>query len=206
MVGEDAEDALEVASVDDQEPVEAFGPDRADEALGGRVRLRRSHRRLDDLDALAGEDGVEVTAELAVAVADQEAKLSWSLLERPGDLARLLADPSSGRVGGAAGEVDAPATQLDEQEHVQPSQRDRLDGEEVDREHALRLCPQERAPGESASRAGRAEPGLAEDLLHGSGGDCDAEAVQFADDPLVAPARIVRGQRLETGQLGRPRL
>jgi hypothetical protein len=140
VVGEDAEDALEVASVHDQEPVEAFGPDGADEALGGRVRLRRSHRRLDDLDAFAGEDGVEVAGELAVAVADQEAKRSWSLLERPGELARLLGDPRSGRVGGAAGEIDAPATQLDEEEHVQPLQRDRLDGEEVDCEHALRLC------------------------------------------------------------------
>jgi hypothetical protein len=141
VVGEDAEDALEVASVHDQEPVEAFGPDGANEALGGRIRLRRSHRRLDDPDAFAGEDGVEVAGELAVAVADQKAKRSRSLVERPGELARLLGDPWSGRVGGAAGEVDAPATQLDEEEHVQPLQRDRLDGEEVDREHALRLCP-----------------------------------------------------------------
>jgi hypothetical protein len=35
--------------------------------------------------------------------------------------------------------VDAPAALLDEEEHVQPLQRDRLDGEEVDCEHALRL-------------------------------------------------------------------
>jgi len=144
----------------------------------------------DDPDAFAGEDGVEVAGELAVAVADQEAKRARSLVERPGELARLLGDPWSGRVGGAAGEVDVPATQLDEEEHVQPLQRDRLDGEEVDCERALRLCPWEGAPGESASRAGRAEPGLTEDLLHGGGRDCDAEAVQLADDPLAAPARI----------------
>src|SRR4051812_43682198 len=82
--------------------------------FGERVRLRRSHRRLDDLDSFAGEDGVEVAGELAVAVADQEAKRSWSLLERPGELARLLGHPWSGRGRSAAGEVDAPATQLDE--------------------------------------------------------------------------------------------
>src|SRR5258705_13348791 len=99
-----------MASVHDQEPVEAVGPDGADEALGGRVRLRRPHRRLDDLDVFAGEDGVEVAGELAIAVADQEAKRSWSLLERPGELARLLGDPRSARVGGVAGEMDAPAT------------------------------------------------------------------------------------------------
>jgi hypothetical protein len=32
------------------------------------------HGRLDDLDAFAGEDGVEVAAELAVPVANQEAR------------------------------------------------------------------------------------------------------------------------------------
>ena len=46
VVGENAEDAFEVASVHDQEPVETLGADGADEALGGRVRLRRSHRVL----------------------------------------------------------------------------------------------------------------------------------------------------------------
>src|SRR6266571_6591850 len=102
----------------DQEPVEALGAGGADEALGERVRLRRSHRRLDDLDSFAGEDGVEVAAELAVPVVDEEAKRRSPLLERPGELAGLLGDPWSGRVRGAAGEVDAPAFQLDEEEHV----------------------------------------------------------------------------------------
>jgi hypothetical protein len=89
--------------------------------------------------AFAGETVSKSRVNL-LSVADQEAKRSSSLLERPGELTRLLGDPWSGRVGGAAGEVDAPATQLDEEERVQPLQRDRLDGEEVDCEHALRLC------------------------------------------------------------------
>jgi hypothetical protein len=70
VVDEDAENALEMAPVHDQKPVEALGAGGADEALGERVRFRRSHRRLDDLDAFASEDGVEVAGELAVAVAD----------------------------------------------------------------------------------------------------------------------------------------
>ena len=41
VVGEDAEDALEMAPVRDQQPVEALGAGGADEALGDRVRLRR---------------------------------------------------------------------------------------------------------------------------------------------------------------------
>ena len=70
-VGEDVEDALEVASVHDQEPVKAFGADGANETLSDRVRLRRSHR-CPDLDAFADEDGVKVASELAVAIANQE--------------------------------------------------------------------------------------------------------------------------------------
>src|SRR6266508_2814341 len=69
--------------------------------------------------SIPGEDGVEVTGELAVAVADQEAKRSCSLLERPGELARLLRDPRPSRIRGAAGQVNAPASELDEEEHVQ---------------------------------------------------------------------------------------
>ena len=115
MADENAEDALEMALVDDQEPVEAFGAGGADEALGERVCLWRSHWRLDDLDSFAGEDGVEVAGELAVPVADEEAKGRSPLLECRGELPGLLGDPRPIRVDGAAGEMDAPATQLDEE-------------------------------------------------------------------------------------------
>src|SRR5215218_7760490 len=82
MVNEGPEHALEVAAVDDQQPVEALGTDGADETLRDRVRLRRLRRRLD-LDALACEDGVELACELAVAVTDQGAKRRRTLLQRP---------------------------------------------------------------------------------------------------------------------------
>ena len=108
MVNEGPEHALEVAAVDDQQPVEALGTDGADETLRDRVRLRRLRRRLD-LDALACEDGVELACELAVAVTDQGAKRRRTLLQRPRELARLLGDPGAGRIGRAAGHVDASA-------------------------------------------------------------------------------------------------
>ena len=82
VVDKHAQYPLEMRAIHDQEPVEALGASGADEALGDRVGLRRSHWRLDDLDALAGEDSVEVASELAVAVADQEANddaCSWSV-------------------------------------------------------------------------------------------------------------------------------
>ena len=139
VVSEHAEDALEMAKVDDQEPVEAFGAGGAYEALGDRVCLRRSLRCLDDFDPFSGEDGVEVARELAVAIADQEPKPRRLLLERPRELAGSLRHPGASRIASAAGEVDAPAGNLDEEQDVEPLQRDRLDSEKVDREHALRL-------------------------------------------------------------------
>jgi hypothetical protein len=60
VVDVDAEHAFEVTPVEDQQPVETLGTHSPDEALGDRVRFRRSQR-------------VEGTAVLAVAVRNQEA-------------------------------------------------------------------------------------------------------------------------------------
>jgi hypothetical protein len=109
VVDEDPQDALEMASVHDQQPVEALGTDGADEALRDRVRLRRSHRRLDDLNSLACEGRVEACCELAVAVADQEPRRRRMVSKSPDELAGLLGVPRrrSGwlcsRRGGRAG-------------------------------------------------------------------------------------------------------
>ena len=59
VVGVDAKDVLEVASAEDQQPVQTLGTDGANEPFRDRVRLRRSHRCLDDPDAFAAEDLVE---------------------------------------------------------------------------------------------------------------------------------------------------
>src|ERR687888_475641 len=53
-----------MAVADDQQPIEAFGADGADEALGVGVRLWCADRRVDHLDAFAAEDLVEGSREL----------------------------------------------------------------------------------------------------------------------------------------------
>src|SRR5262249_43290607 len=100
----------------------------ADDALGVGVCLRRVDRRVDHLDAVAAEDFVEGGAELAVRVVDQKRHP----LEQTGEaeVARLLCHPGTGRVSGAAREMDATTPRFDEEEHVEAAQRDRLDGEE----------------------------------------------------------------------------
>ena len=87
MINEGADYAFKVAAVDEQEPVEALSASAADKAFRDRVGLRRTDRCLDDLDALACEDGVEIAGELAVAVADQEAQRRRALRDCPSELA-----------------------------------------------------------------------------------------------------------------------
>src|SRR6266508_3254157 len=82
VIDVDAQHVFEVTPVEDQKPVQAFGTRGSDEALGDRVRLRCTHRRLHDPDALGAEDLIEGAAVLAVAVADQEAD-SMSETSRP---------------------------------------------------------------------------------------------------------------------------
>ena len=64
-----AQDSCGMALVDDQDAVEEFAADGADEAFGDRVGPRRPHRRLDDADIDGGEHRVERGGELGGAVA-----------------------------------------------------------------------------------------------------------------------------------------
>jgi hypothetical protein len=57
-----------------------------------------------------------------------------------GELARLLCHPGAAGIGRTTREMNAATAKLDEEEHVQPLQRDRLDCEEVDGEHAPRCA------------------------------------------------------------------
>jgi hypothetical protein len=69
--GVEAEYVLEVAAVDDQDPVEALAAEGADPAFGVGVRVRRSDRRPDHLESGRAEHLVEGTAELPIAVMDE---------------------------------------------------------------------------------------------------------------------------------------
>jgi hypothetical protein len=82
------QDALELATAGDQDPVEALVPDGADEAPGKCVGLWSVERRSDDFDPLAAEDLVEGVGELRVAIVDQEAWRRGSVGERPRELGR----------------------------------------------------------------------------------------------------------------------
>jgi len=78
----DPKGLLEVASADDQQPVQALGADRADPALGVRVRLGRPHRRHQHLGTLGAEHVIKAAGELRVMVAEGTVAFAVTAPER----------------------------------------------------------------------------------------------------------------------------
>jgi len=128
-----------VSTVDDQEVVEEFAADRADEAFGDCVRPWCPRRGLDDPDVGGGEDGIEGGGELAVSVADEESEAAVGVVEVDEQVASQLSEPCSGGVGGDAEDVHAAGGVLDEEERVEAVQGDRVEVERVAGEDAVGL-------------------------------------------------------------------
>ena len=72
VLDELTEHHAEVTRSGDQQVIEAFAAQGADEAFGDRIRPRCPHRCADDADVCAGEHRVEGGGELGISVADQE--------------------------------------------------------------------------------------------------------------------------------------
>src|SRR5262249_24759921 len=155
------------------DPVEAFGADATDPALGVGVRVRRLRWRADRLDVLAAEDLVEGVAELAVAIVDQEPE-RLLVAELHDEVPRLLRGPAAVRIRGAGDVLDPPRRERDEEEHVDPRQVDGTDREEVAGEHAPRLRAQKRAPRGMRPLWSRWQPCIEQHLAYRGRGDADA--------------------------------
>src|SRR5215216_4767715 len=190
----DPQHLLEVAAADDQQPVQALGPDRPDPAFGVGVGVGRLYRRDQYLGAVRMEDVVEGAGELRIPIAKKAAHSSAPLTQHETQVAGLLGNPGPMRVGRYAGQMDPPGPQLDEEPHVQPPQPGRVDGEEVACHDSGRLLAQECSPGrgrrpwrwiQSMTAEGGADRGCR---------DLHPEAQQFSLDALVTPPGILLGQ------------
>ena len=116
---------------------------------------------------------------LRVSVPEQEPPPTEPAVDR--EVGGLLGDPSGVRMGHGPGDVDSPGGELEEEQHVQPLQRDGLDGKEINREHAIGLRPQKGMPRETGALAGRAEARLPQDLPHRRRRNLKLETVQLTD-------------------------
>jgi hypothetical protein len=118
MTDVDREDAFEVPSIDDQDPVETLAAYGADPPFDEGVRAGRAHGCADRPDGLGSEHLVEPSCELAVAVVDQKADWLRPVDERLDDVPCLLGRPLAGRVRGDARQIHLPGREFDEHEYV----------------------------------------------------------------------------------------
>src|SRR5512132_1215071 len=156
------QNAFKVASAPDQHPVRALLPHSPYPPLSEGVGVRRLDRRLDGLDAIGGEDGVEGTGELAVAVMDEEPRCaglpccSWFSVHR--ELSCSLDNPETVRMVGDTDESNPPGAQLDSEQDVEGREAHRPDGEEVDCQDGRGLSAKERSPGDRCPSGRWPEP------------------------------------------------
>src|SRR6266567_802803 len=85
--------ALEMAAVEDQDPVQAFAPSRTDLPLDVGIGLGRHDRRPDHLDTFPPKDKIRAATVLGVVIVDQEPGVDSDLGEFPAQVPRLLAHP-----------------------------------------------------------------------------------------------------------------
>jgi hypothetical protein len=173
--------------VDDQDAVEEFAANAADEAFGDRVGPRCPDRCLDDGDAGGGEDGVEGGGEFGVAVPEEEPEATAGVVKVHPQVAGLLGQPGAGGMGGDPEDVHPAGGVLDDEERVEPVQRDGVQVEQVAGEDRLWLCAEELRPARSCPPRRGVDAGPVQDGPDGGGADPVAEAGELAVDAAVAP-------------------
>ena len=90
--------------------------------------------------------------------------------------------------------MDTASVQLDEEQHIQPPQRDRVNSEEVTRQDSRGLLTEERPPGGGGPPRCRIQAVAVQRGADRGCRDSHAEMHQFALDALVAPARVLCGE------------
>ena len=130
-----SQDGFEMASPEDEDPVEAFAPDGVDPAFGVGVGLGCADGGPDRGDVFGANDVVEGTGEVGVSVSDQETAPSQGFSGPSREVAGWLGDPDAGRVRRDSGEVDPVGVEFDEEQDVEAPQQHGVDREEVSGEH-----------------------------------------------------------------------
>jgi hypothetical protein len=173
---------------------QALRPHRTNPPLGVGIRPWRSRWNLQHVNTRTSEHGVEAGRKLGVPITDQKPELPSPLPQIHQQIARLLGDPRARRVCSDPGQLHAAPIHLDEEQHVEPGQANRLHGEEVGRHCACRLSAQEFHPTGPATARCRPQTMTPQNRPHRCRRDDHPELARLAHDPQIAPARVLPGQ------------
>jgi hypothetical protein len=127
-------------------------------------------------------------------VTEQVAQPSSPFSQHQQLIASLLRDPGAVGVGGHPGKVNSAGVQFYEEQHIQPPEPDRLDGEEVARHDPGGLLAQKRSPGAACPPGYRLEPVTAKRRTDRGRRHAHAKPLEFSLDALVTPPGILPGQ------------
>ena len=95
--------------------------------------------------------------------------------------------------------ANSPRVDLDEEEHVQALEEDRVHSQEIRGQQALRLGTDEVPPRQRVPATCRIESRLLQHSAHGGGRDRDADPRQLTMDTQVAPPRVLPSQAQDQG-------
>src|ERR1019366_5904999 len=171
--------------------VQTLTADRADETFRERVRPRRPHRCPDNSGSDRGEHSVESAGELSIPIADQELELPDPLLKVAQQVTRLLGDPRAARMPGHTQNVDPAGLDLDDEEHIDPAEQNRVNVEEVTRQHPICLGAQELPPAHTGPPRRASDARDNEDPPHGALPHPVAQPVCFTLDASITPPRVL---------------
>ena len=125
------DESFELLVVPDDGAVEELTTETADPAFRERVGAWCPDRCLEDLHVFGADDFVEGVDELATSVAYERPCVGELVAVSDEEVAGGLGRPGSGGVLGDAAEVDGSGGDVDEEQQVEPAERDGVDGGEV---------------------------------------------------------------------------
>ena len=180
---------VELVLVPDEGSVEELAADGFDPTFRERIGDRCPNGCLEDFESFGSEDFIERADELAAPVTNQGPRSGELVGVSQEQVAGCLGGPRSGRVAGRLGVEHLSGGDVDEEQDVDPFECGGVDGEEVTGDSGLGV--KELCPGHVGSVRGRFDSAFFEDLPDGGGGECVAEAGEFAVDAAVAPGRVL---------------
>src|SRR6266545_6211312 len=171
--------------VQDDDVVETFSAQGADQSLRDGVRLRRTNGRRDSVDADALSALSKLGAIDGIPIAEQMAGFPapWCGLDE------LPPHPSCRRVGCHVDMHQLASAVGDEYQHVQRLERQRGHRQQIGGPKVVSMVAQERAPGLTGWARWFA-PAIASNRATA---DHDAQLQQLASDPFGAPQPVVAG-------------
>ena len=130
-----------MALVEDEQLVQTLGSHGSNPALRMRIRIWGPRRREDDFQAFGAENGIKCVREFAVPIVNEKVQTWLTVFHLPHKLSGLLRYPAAIQIRRAPSEMDTPASQLDEEEHIDGLQEDRLDGKEITGQDLIFVVP-----------------------------------------------------------------